>query len=150
MTLSPKKVALPPRTVAAGPRRGGPRYRSSSCDYRLLGQGLVTERMADVVACQPPPAHSSEMRGGERNVLVDDQFSDLLDRRHAGLVGDVIHEVPVVVVQLRLGVHEVTEEQPLRPRRLQQKDGRARGVPARFQRADAREQALRTLEELHA
>src|SRR5882757_7165464 len=112
MTLSPKKVVLPPRTVAAGPRRGGPRYRSSSSngDYRLLRQGLVTERIADTVARETPPAHSSEMCGGERNVLVEDQFSDLLDRRHAGLVVDVIHEVPVVVVQLRLGVHEIAEE----------------------------------------
>jgi len=111
--------------------------------------GLV-ERIGDAARVRRPQATSTrEMRGGEGDHLVDDQFPDLLDGRSAGVVVDVVHEVPVVVVQLRLGVHEVTQEQPL----LSPDSSRrtvSRGVPTRLKRADAGEKALLALEELHA
>src|SRR5258705_908945 len=152
IVLFPKKVTPPPRMVAAAARPQRTEIVVVVLGRRrsLLGQDLVAKRIADTVARQTTPAHTREMRGGERDYLVDDQFPDLLDGRPAGVVVDVVHEVPVVVVQLRLGVHEVTQEQPLLSSRLQQKDGGAGGVPTRLKRADAREKALLPLEELHA
>src|SRR5260370_10265797 len=143
MVPFPKKVTGPPRVVAAArPQRTEIVVVVLGRRRSLLGQSLVAKRIADAVARQTTPAHTREMRGGERDDLVDDQFPDLLDGRSARVVVDVVHEVPVVVVQLRLGMHEVPQEQPLLSPRLQEKDGGAGSVPTRLKLADPREKTL--------